>query len=115
MIPATFKNRRTWPDRTRRAYEHITLHYEASKGSDIAGHWVAIRLSDGGSDGVLYPSKMHAATYQLHEKQCAYICLPPFATMSIGDVHRFLQINEEIYDAGGRLEDEGTHIVPRSF
>jgi hypothetical protein len=112
-IPATFKNQ--WPDRTKRAYETIALHFEANKannGSDIAGHWVAIRLSDGGSDGVLYPSKMHAANYQLHEKQCAYICLPPFGQMSIKEIHRFLEINEQVYDAGGRLEDEGTHIVP---
>ena len=112
-IPATFKNE--WPDRTKRAYEHIRLHYEANKGSDIAGHWVAIRLSDGGSDGNLYPTKMHAAHYQLHEKQCAYICLPPFGELSIKEVHRYLQLNEMIYDAGGRLEDEGTHIVPGMF
>lgn len=112
-IPDTFKN--VWPDRTRRAYDTIALHYEANRannGEDIAGHWVAIRLSDGGSDGTLYPSKMHATRFQLHERQCAYICLPPFGQMSIKEIHRFLQINEAVYDAGGRLEDEGTHIVP---
>jgi hypothetical protein len=35
--------------------------------------WVAIRLSDGGSDGVLYPSKELAVSFQLHETQCAYL------------------------------------------
>lgn len=110
-VPDTFKN--VWPDRTRRAYDQIRIHYDANPGSEeIAGHWVAIRLSDGGSDGNLYPSKMLAAHYQLHEKQCAYICIPPWQEMSIKEIHQFLAINEKIYDAGGRLEDEDTHIVP---
>src|ERR1044072_8184521 len=115
-IAATFKNQ--WPDRTKRAYETIALHFEANKpnnGSDIAGHWVAIRLSDGGSDGLLYPSKMHAANYQLHEKQCAYICLPPFGQMSIKEIHRFLEFNEQVFDAGHwvaiRLSDGGSDGV----
>ena len=113
MIPDTFRN--VWPDRTRRAYDAINLHYQANKGYEVAGHWVAIRLSDGSSDGVLYPSKMHAAHHQLHEKQCAYICLPPLMEMSMKEIHRYLQLNEQIYDAGGRLEDAGTHIVPGMF
>ena len=104
----------TWPDRTRRAYDAITLHY-LGKGTDAGGHWVAIRLSDGGSDNVLYNSKADATRRQLHEKQCAYICLPPYGQMSIGEVHRYLELNEQIYDSGGRLSDEGTHIVPSAF
>lgn len=104
----------TWPDRTRRAHDALTLHYLAA-GAEVGGHWVAIRLSDGGSDGVLYDSKADATRGQLHERQCAYICLPPYGQMSIGEVHRYLELNEMIYDQGGRLSDVGTHIVPSAF
>lgn len=111
-IPATFRNE--WPDRTKRACEEINIHYHAL-GREAAGQWVAIRLSDGGSDGHLYGSKMEATRFQLHEHQCAYICLPPMGEMSLKEVHRFLEVNEMAYDAGGRLEDAGTHIVPRGL
>lgn len=111
-IPATFGN--VWPDRTRRAHDQLQLHY-AAVGGECAGHWVAIRLSDGGSDGHLYASKVEATRFQLHEKQCAYICIPPFGEMTVGELHQYLALNEKIYDDGGRLEDEGTHIVPRGF
>lgn len=103
-----------WPDRTRRAHDAITLHYLAL-GNEAAGHWVAIRLSDGGSDNNLYDSKAEATRAQLHERQCAYICLPPYGALSIKEVHRYLELNEMIYDQGGRLSDEGTHIVPSAF
>lgn len=103
-----------YPDRTRRAWDVIQNHLIAN-GDGCAGQWVAIRLSDGGSDGSLYPSKRDATRFQLHEKQCAYICIHPFADMSIKDVHRYLEINEEVYNAGGRLSDEGTHVLPSSL
>ena len=103
-----------WPDRTRRAYDVIATHYIA-QGPHIGGHWVAIRLSDGGSDGVLYDSKPEATRHQLHETQCAYICLPPFGEMSIGEIHRYLELNDMIYAQGGRLSDVDTHIVPSAF
>ena len=110
-IPATFS---PWPDRTRRAWDQLMTHI-AAVGIESAGHWVAIRLSDGGSDGVLYDSKMDATKHQLHERQCAYICIHPFADMQISDIHTYLEMNEKIYDAGGRLSDVGTHIVPSTL
>lgn len=108
-IPATFRNE--WPDRTKRAWDCL-LEALQKFGDDAAGYWIAIRLSDGGSDGVIYPSKQHAVAKQIHERQCAYICIHPFNEMSISDIHRYLRINEQIYDQGGRLEHDGTHVVP---
>lgn len=114
-----------YPDRTRRAYDLINQHY-TDYGAQCVGWWVAIRLSDGGSDGKLYGSKQIATHYQLWEEQCAYICLPPQhefpgGLMPIAEIHRYLQVNEKVYDdarrAGyrARLADAGTHIVPRSM
>lgn len=103
-----------YPDRTRRAWDAINTHLIAL-GDEAAGKWVAIRLSDGTSDGHLYGSKEEATRFQLHEMQCAYICLHPFGDMQIKDIHRYLELNEKIYDAGGRLSDIGTHIVPSTL
>lgn len=99
-----------YPDRTRRAWEVIQLHY-AAQGDAAAGWWVAIRMSDGGSDGELYRSKLEAIHYQLHERQCTYLCLHPFGDMSVREVHEFIEISEKIYNAGGRLDHTDTHIV----
>lgn len=38
--------------------------------------WVAIRLSDGGTDGATYDSRSDAIRHQLHETQCAYLLIP---------------------------------------
>ncbi|NUT27673.1 MAG: hypothetical protein HOV84_17410 [Streptomyces sp.] len=103
-----------YPDRTKRAYDEINQHY-ADFGSQVAGWWIAVRLSDGGSDGKLYRDKVTATRFQLHERQCAYICLPPFGEMAIGEIHQYLTVNERLYDQGARLSDAGTHIVPRSM
>lgn len=97
-------------DRTRRAYDVILTHVAAQGAESVAGRWVAIRLSDGGSDGTLYDSKKDATRFQLHEKQCAYICVPPFAAISAKELGEFLDVNEMIYNAGGRLSDVDTHI-----
>lgn len=103
-----------WPDRTRRAYDVIRTHQLAA-GKDITGMWVAIRLSDGTSDGQLYPTKMSATSHQLHEQQCAYICLPPWAEITIGELHTYIQTCERIYESGGRLSDVGAHIHPSAL
>lgn len=42
-----------------------------------AGRWVAARLSDGGTDGVVYDTRADAVRHQLHERQCTYIRVPP--------------------------------------
>lgn len=101
-----------YPDRTRRAWDVLQTHVAAVPRAEIGGWWVAIRMSDGTSDGNLYRSKPEAARYQLHETQCCYICIPPFGDMNIKELHAFIEANQRVYDGGGRLSDEGTHIVP---
>lgn len=69
-----------------------------------AGRWMAFRLSDGGTDGNRYATRVEAIHYQLHESQCAYLrvpydnCTPEEATSYLGMVRR-------LYDAGLRLTD----------
>lgn len=100
-----------YPDRTRRAWDVLNTHRAAVPLAELGGWWVAIRLSDGTSDGNLYRSKPEAVRFQLHETQCAYLCIPPFGEMPIGELHGWLRVVESIYDGGGRLSDVDTHVV----
>lgn len=93
---------------------NIPVYSEAAKRcSDIVtlaatcnriGIWVAIRLSDGGSDGVHYDTRADAVRHQLHEKQCTYVRIPP-GGMTPREADIFLGYHREVYDAGFRLPD----------
>jgi hypothetical protein len=70
------QEQKAWQDKGKRCSEIIAQHL--LDDPDLAREsWVAIRLSDGGSDGVLYPLKEIAVSFQLHETQCAYIRVLP--------------------------------------
>jgi len=77
--------------------------------------YVAIRLSDGGSDQRLYDTKRDAVRHQLHEQQCAYFSFrqAPHGFGSPKDAAIFLAWNRMAYDAGHRLPDpDATHGGP---
>lgn len=87
-------------DEAKRCSETIALHILAGK----AGRWAAIRLSDGGSDGIAYDRRSDAIRHQLHESQCAYVKIPHDA-MPLAEAESFLKFNRDAYDAGFRLID----------
>lgn len=87
-------------DDGRRAADAINVHRVAG----AVGRFVAIRLSDGGSDGQAYDTKADAVRHQLHERQCAYVCVPP-APATAAEMTRYLQLHREAYDAGYRFSD----------
>ena len=64
-----------------------------------AGKWVALRLSDGGSDGVLYPTREDAMRHQLHVQWCAYLLIPPTGTTP-HSLERFLVWVGGLYEQG---------------
>lgn len=74
------------------------------KGTAAIGKWVAIRLSDGGSDNVLYDTKADAVRHQLHENLCAYVCITPDG-MSVESALSYMRTNRKLYDKGMRLAD----------
>jgi hypothetical protein len=90
-------------DSAKRAADQVKLHLLADREQAI-GSWVAIRLSDGGSDGVLYPSKHIAVRYQLNEFLCAYVRIPPTG-MSPREAEVFLRFNRMLYNNGWRMAD----------
>lgn len=67
------------------------------------GRIVAIRLSDGGSDGVIYDNVADAANSQLHYKACAYVRIPGDG-MSPREADIWIAYHRKCYD-GGNLPD----------
>jgi hypothetical protein len=90
-------------DCAKRASDAIRLHLLADRDRAI-NSWVAIRLSDGGTDGILYDRKAQAVRHQLHEYQCAYVFVPPDG-MSPRAAETFLRFHRHLYDSGFRLAD----------
>lgn len=97
-----------YSDRARRMSGIVTLAMLAN-GREIAGRWMAFRLSDGGSDEKIYDKKADAVRFQLHEQQCAYVCLTPDG-MSPRSADNFLRFNEGLYKVGWRLQDPDQHM-----
>lgn len=95
-------------DSAKRARDTINTHL-LGQGNSVAGRWVAVRLSDGGSDGVLYDTKADAVRHQLHETLCAYFCIPPDGVTLRGALS-FLRMNRRLYDEGMRISDPATHF-----
>lgn len=104
-------------DAARHASDAVNLHMHAL-GFDAMRHWVAVRLSDGRSDGALYDSKVDAVRHQTDEKRCAYVCIPP-SGMNPCRAESYLSTHRRLYDAGFRLADPdsktgGPDVIPRS-
>lgn len=89
-----------YSDAARRCADIITGHIVLGN----SGRWAAIRLSDGGSDGIPYDTRADAIRFQLHETQCAYVKIP-IDRMEPQHAEIFLRFNRLAYDAGFRLTD----------
>lgn len=72
----------------------------------VRDKWMAFKLSDGTSDGVLYDSKRDAVRHQFNEFMCCYIA---FVNLMGGATAQgcavFLNFTRDAYDAGFRLPD----------
>lgn len=94
-----------YSDAAHRCSDTIRMHIVAG----MATRWAAIRLSDGGSDGIAYDTRADAVRHQLHEQLCAYVFIP-HDDMSPKAAETFLSVNRKLYDAGMRLIDPETEI-----
>lgn len=95
--------------RAQRAHEHLNL-ITLVHGAEAQNRWVAISLANGACDQNLYSTKAEAVRFQLHETQCAYLFFNGMPTL--GELRLFLDLNEELYDAGMSLADPDTYINP---
>lgn len=94
-------------DAGKRAADALNLHLMFGDPFRLRTQWMAVNLSDGRSDGVLYDSRRDAVKHQYHEQQCCYVS---FANLSPGAVNAkemsvFIQFNRDAYKAGMRMVD----------
>jgi hypothetical protein len=93
-------------DRANRASDLINEARETLDWDQLRTCWIAIRMSDGGSDMVIYDNKRDAVRHQLNEQQCAYICFRNLiGGASARELLRVLRFHEMAYNAGLRLPD----------
>lgn len=100
----------------RHAADAVNLHRSAL-GFAAVGKWVAVRLRDGKSDGVLYDDKQAAVRHQLDEHLCMYVRLSP-AGVTPCAAESLLKTHRKLYAAGFRLADPdattgGPQVIPR--
>ena len=91
-----------YSDAARRASDIVNLHIVAEP--ENAGRWVAIRLSDGGSDGAVYDSREAAISHQLRPQYCTFVQMPPDG-MSPKEAEALLKYWRALVDANVRDDD----------
>lgn len=95
-------------DAARRAYDVInTIVAQLGYEDRINYPYVALRLSDGGSDGKNYATKIEAVRHQLSEQQCAYFSFrhAPNGFSTHAHAALYLAWHRQAYDNGFRLVD----------
>lgn len=92
-----------YSDAARRASDTINMHLLADREGNN-GRWVAIRLSDGGSDGKVYDCKCDAIRFQLHEKQCVYVQIQPVG-LDYRDADILIRMHRQYYDRNFKMPD----------
>lgn len=93
-------------DAGKRASDLINLNLTLLGWDALKSCCMAIRLSDGGSDGVVYDNREDAIAHQLHENQCYYVYfrnLPGGANPR--EMAIVLEFQRRAYAAGMRLVD----------
>lgn len=89
------------PDYARRCSDEVNLH--ATLGN--YGRFVAVRLSDGGTDGVLYDTREDAIKHQLHPEYCFYLLVPP-GGMTPLEAQVCIEFKRQAFEAGWNMAGE---------
>jgi hypothetical protein len=91
-------------DPAKRLADHYNLHRVADLYG-AQGRWIAVRLDDGISDGVLYDTKQDAIRHQTWF-EFAYAFLPiSMRHMNLCDAETYLALHRKFYAKGFRLAD----------
>jgi len=73
---------------------------------ELQKKWLAVRLSDGGTDGTLYDSMEDAIRFQSDEFLCAYFSYKnTLGGVTVKDCEIWLDFVRKAYKAGFRLPD----------
>lgn len=117
MKTAMFESPGPWgfSDEAKRCSDAVNLALLADPEGN-RDRWLAIRLSDGGSDGIVYDDPRAAANAQLHWKVCAYIPIP-WTGMQPREAEIMLQYWRRCYDLGNTppVLDGFVPIIPKTL
>jgi|SRR5215469_2119908 len=104
----------TVEDSGRRMAELVNLLVASNPWDTIVNSWVAIRLIDGGSDGVLYDSRAAAIAHQPDERWAFYLCMRNAqGGIKPLDAQLLINMQRQVYDNGGRLADpQAPSVIP---
>lgn len=80
---------------------------------ELRTKWIAIRLADGGYDGVLYGSREETIRHQSDERFCAYVAMQSMISGAKPlDCAIYLKVHRRAYDSGMRLhEPEAPQLI----
>jgi hypothetical protein len=93
-------------DAAKRASAIVNGYITFMPWDELCRKWIAFRLSDGGSDGVLYDSKRDAVRHQSDEFLCFYQSMRNMmGGANERDMAIFIKWNRDAYNAGFRLPD----------
>lgn len=103
-------------DAAKRASDWHNLH--RAVGLDTIGRYIAVALSDGSSDGILYDTKRDAVRHQHHNENFYAFMAIQVASVTVCAAESFLYTHRLVYKAGGRMSDPdhyggGRQIIPR--
>jgi hypothetical protein len=101
-------------DDAKRMCDEINVHYHAL-GAESIFRWVAVRLSDGGTDHVLYDTRADAVTHQSDSRLCLYIQIPPTGATA-RECESVLRFGRFAFDHGYKIVDptDPALIMPNS-
>lgn len=110
--PRNYKFR--YPDAARRFADTVALHQAALSFDELlAGRYMAVRLSDGGSDGVVYDTRPEAIAHQRHNSsRCIYPRIPPGERWSPKVCDVLLMYARSAYDHGHREDPAHQLWIP---
>lgn len=96
----------------KRMRDHLAIHQLVLTRDEIAaGRFMAVRLIDGGSDGVAYESRQAAMEHQFHADLCGYFRIP-FSGPPARECAAILRYYRGVYDAGYRPSGNPNLIIP---
>jgi hypothetical protein len=99
-------------DAAKRMSDTINGRLSFSKDWGIRTAWMAFRLSDGGSDNVVYDTRLDAISHQLHENLCAYFCFRnAMGGTNARDCQIFLDLHRAAYDSNMRLSEPQAPVM----
>lgn len=109
--PRTFQFRTE--DAARRLADTVALHQTVLSFDEIlAGRFMAVRLSDGGSDNTAYETRAEAIEHQRHNASRCFYPRIPLERWSAATCDVLLWYARGVYDAGHREDPAHQLIVP---